>query len=45
MLEVDTVAGDAGKESTATKYLIFVLDYDKLYKDQSYLLDVSTYNN
>ncbi|MEO1771123.1 MULTISPECIES: DUF4352 domain-containing protein [Enterococcus] len=48
MLEVDADAGNVEKGSTATKYLVFVLDkdsYDKLYKDQDYLLDVSIYNS
>lgn len=47
MLEVDTGVDNIGKGSSATKYLVFALDkesYDKLYKDQDYLLDVNIYN-
>lgn len=47
MLEVDSGANNACRGRNATKYLVFVLDkepYDKLYKDQSYLLNVNLYN-
>lgn len=47
MLEVDTGANNIGKGSNATKYLVFLLDketYEKLYKNQNYLLNVNLYN-
>lgn len=47
MLQVDTGTDNVGKGNEATKYLVFAIDkesYDKLYKDQDYLLDVSLYD-
>lgn len=47
MLQVDSGADQVEKGQEATKYLVFTLDkesYEKLYKEQEYLLDVSLYD-
>lgn len=47
MLQVDTGVDNVEKGQEAIKYVVFTMDkesYDKLYKDQNYLLDVSLYN-
>ncbi|WP_265459609.1 DUF5068 domain-containing protein [Enterococcus sp. HY326] len=46
-LEVAPDVPELSTGETGTKYIAFLLDkdsYDKLYKDQSYVLDVSLYN-
>ncbi|MGM0126354.1 hypothetical protein IGI37_003783 [Enterococcus sp. AZ194] len=47
MLQVNSGAEKVEKGQEATKYVVFTMDkesYDKLYKDQDYVLDVNIYN-